>query len=173
MGATAGRAQGAPAEDPKVTSKVFISLRVPADPTRAFEAFTREISAWWRPNQLFQITARGDGELAFEAGVGGRLITHLDNGEIFEIGRISVWEPGKRLVFGWRQASFSPEQSTEVEVCFEPVANETRVSIEHRGWDTIPQRHVARHGFPEHVTLQRVADWWRVSLSALHAGRTA
>jgi activator of HSP90 ATPase len=152
-----------------VTSKVFISMRLPVDPMGAFEAFTREISSWWSPDPLFQITARGDGELAFEPGVGGRLVTRLNNGETFEIGRISVWEPGKHLVFGWRQASFSPEQSTEVEVRFEPVGNETRVSIEHRAWDTIPQQHVARHGFPEPVTLQRVADWWRVSLSALRA----
>jgi activator of HSP90 ATPase len=144
-------------------------MRLPVDPMGAFEAFTREISSWWSPDPLFQITARGDGELAFEPGVGGRLVTRLNNGETFEIGRISVWEPGKHLVFGWRQASFSPEQSTEVEVRFEPVGNETRVSIEHRAWDTIPQQHVARHGFPEPVTLQRVADWWRVSLSALRA----
>ena len=152
-----------------MTSKVFISLRVPVDPTRAFEAFTREISSWWQPDPLFRITPDGDGELAFEPGIGGRLVTLLDNGETFEIGRIAVWEPGKRLVFGWRHRSFSPEQSTEVEVRFELVGNETRASIEHRAWDTIPQRHVARHGFPEHVTLQRVADWWRVSLSALRA----
>ena len=150
-----------------MTSKVFISLRVPVDPTRAFEAFTGEISSWWRPDRLFKITPRGDGELAFEPGAGGRLVTHLDDGETFEIGRISVWEPGKRLVFGWRHASFSEEQSTEVEVRFEPVGAETRVSIEHRAWDTLPRRHVARHGFPEQVTLQRVADWWRASLSEL------
>ncbi len=167
MGPTTDCAQGAPAEEPKVTSKVFISLRLPADPTRAFEAFTREISSWWQPDPLFQITSQGDGELAFEPGAGGRLITQLNNGDTFEIGRVSVWEPGKRLVFGWRHASFPPEQSTEVEVRFEPIGNETRVSIEHRAWDTIPQRHVARHGFPEHVTLQRVADWWRASLAAL------
>lgn len=169
MGPTAERAQGALAEDPRVTSKVFISLRVPAHPLRAFEAFTHEISSWWRPDPLFQLTPHGDGELAFEPGAGGRLVTHLGNGETFEIGRISVWEPGKRLVFGWRHASFSPEQSTEVDVRFEPVGNETRVSIEHRAWDTIPQRHIARHGFPEEVTLQKVADWWRLSLSALRA----
>jgi hypothetical protein len=72
-------------------------------------------------------------------------------------------------VFSWRQASFDTEQTTEVEVLFEPVGDETRVSIEHRGWDTIPQRHAARHGFPEHITLQRAADWWRASLMALRA----
>ncbi len=152
-----------------MTSRVLVALRMPADPARTFEAFTREIASWWQPNRLFQITPDGDGELAFEAGVGGRLVTRLPGGDMFEIGRISVWEPGRRLVFAWRQASFSPEQSTEVEVLFEPVGAETRVSIEHRAWDAIPQRHVARHGFPEHVTLQRVADLWRGSLGALRA----
>ena len=150
-----------------MTSRVFVALRVPADPARAFDAFTREIASWWQPNGLFQITPQGDGELAFEPRVGGRLLTRLANGETFEIGRISAWEPGRRLVFSWRQATFPAEQSTEVEVRFEPVGEQTRVSIEHRAWDTIPQRHVARHGFPEHITLQRVADWWRASLRAL------
>jgi uncharacterized protein YndB with AHSA1/START domain len=152
-----------------MTSQVFVALRVPATPARAFEAFTREIASWWRPDRLFQITPDGDGELAFEPGVGGRLLTRLKNGETFEIGRISVWEPERRLVFSWRQANFTPEQSTEVEVLFEPVDGETRVSIEHRAWDTIPRRHAARHGFPEHVTLQRAADWWRGSLASLRS----
>jgi uncharacterized protein YndB with AHSA1/START domain len=156
-----------------MTSSVFVALRVPADPARTFDAFTREIASWWQPNGLFEITPHGDGTLAFEPGVGGRLVTRLANGEIFEIGRVSAWEPGRRLVFSWRQATFSPEQSTEVEVLFEPVGEETRVSIEHRAWDTIPQRHVARHGFPEHVTLQRVADWWRASLRTLREQLTA
>jgi len=149
-----------------MTSKVFVALRVPADPMRAFEVFTQEIALWWQPNGLFELTDDGDGRLAFEPGVGGRLYTTSSNGAQFEIGRISVWEPGERLVFAWRQASFSPEQSTEVEVRFEAVGQETRVSIEHRAWDTIPRRHVARHGFPEHSTLQHVSNWWRVSLAA-------
>lgn len=156
-----------------MTSRVFVALRVPGDPARAFDVFTREIASWWQPNRLFQITPRGDGDLAFEPGVGGRLVTRPASGETFEIGRISVWEPGKRLVFAWRQASFSPEQSTEVEVLFEPVGEETRVSIEHRAWDTIPQGHVARHGFPEQITLQRAADWWRASLGNLKARLTS
>ena len=99
-----------------MTSKVFLAIRVPADPVRAFEAFTADIAAWWRPDGLFRITPRGDGRLAFEAGVGGRLYTTLDDGSEFEIGRISAWEPGRRLVLAWRDASFAPDQSTEVEV---------------------------------------------------------
>jgi uncharacterized protein YndB with AHSA1/START domain len=152
-----------------MTSRVYLAIRVPVDPERAFKAFTEEIGLWWRPHGLFQVTSRGDGALAFEPGEGGRLYTTLPCGETFEIGRISVWEPGRRLVFAWRQASFAPEQSTEVEVLFTPVGDETRVSVEHRGWDTIPQDHAARHGFPEHATLARVGDWWRASLEALRA----
>jgi uncharacterized protein YndB with AHSA1/START domain len=152
-----------------VTSKVFLSLRVPADPMRAFEVFTREIGSWWQPSALFKVSASEDGRLAFEPGVGGRLFTTFEDGSTFEIGRISVWEPGKRLVFAWRQASFSPEQSTEVEVGFEAVGDETRVSIEHRAWDTIPRQHAARHGFAEEATLRHAANWWRGSLYALRA----
>jgi uncharacterized protein YndB with AHSA1/START domain len=152
-----------------MTSSVYVSIRVPADPMRAFEVFTQEIALWWQPNGLFQITGSGDGYLAFEPGVGGRLFTSLGDGKQFEIGRISAWEPGKRLAFTWRQASFSADQSTDVEVLFEAVGEETRVSIEHRAWDTIPQRHVARHGFPEQATLQHAASWWRNSLASFKA----
>lgn len=153
-----------------MTSKVYVAIRVPVDPARAFEAFTREIGAWWHPDGLFMITPRGDGRLAFEPGPNGRLYTTLDDGGEFEIGRILAWEPGSRLAFTWRQANFAPGQSTEVEVRFEAVGAETRVSVEHRAWDTIPQEHAARHGFPEHATLARAADWWRASLAGLRAG---
>ncbi len=169
MEPAAGGLQGSRAEGAQVTSKVFLSLRVPADPLCAFEVFTQEIGSWWQPSGLFQVSAAGDGRLAFEPGVGGRLLTTFEDGSSFEIGRISAWEPGRRLVFAWRQASFSAEQSTEVEVGFEAVGDETRVSIEHRGWDTIPRRHAARHGFPQAATLRRAADWWRNSLHALRA----
>jgi hypothetical protein len=147
-----------------VTSKVYVALRVPTAPQRAFEVFTREIAKWWQPGGLFPITASGDGALFMEQGVGGRVLTTLPDGQTYEIGRILVWEVGHRLAFTWRPESFSPELSTEVDVRFESVGNETRVSIEHRGWDTIPRKHVARHGFPEHATLKHVSQWWRMSL---------
>src|SRR5882672_2456671 len=31
-----------------MTSLVYVALRVPADPLRAFDAFTDEIALWWR-----------------------------------------------------------------------------------------------------------------------------
>jgi len=152
-----------------VTSRVVVALRVKASPARAFEAFTREVGLWWRPNRLFQFTPRGAGVLAFEPGEGGRFTETLPSGQVFEIGRIRAWEPPSRLVFGWRQATFAPDQDTEVEVRFEAVGEETRVTVEHRGWDSVPAEHVARHRFPDAVFLQRHAEWWQVLLASLKA----
>lgn len=148
-----------------MTSKVYVALRVKAAPSRAFAAFVGEIGAWWRPNGLFQTTPRAPGVLAFEPGEGGRLTETLASGKVLEIGRIRVWDPPHRLVFSWRQANFPPELSTEVEVRFEAVGEETRVSVEHRGFDQVPEG-AARHGFPDKVLLMRLADWWRTLLTS-------
>jgi hypothetical protein len=113
----------------------------------------------------------------------------LRDGSEFEIGRVQLWEPPSELAFSWRQRSFAPEQSTHVRVRFEAVlrdtpgsdipgsdtaSSETRVTVEHTAWDTIPQKHVARHGFPLHVFQLRHAEWWQALLATLaqHATRT-
>jgi len=150
-----------------VSSKVFVALRVKAARERAFQAFVGEIGDWWRPNMLFQTTPRPPGRLAFEPGPNGRLVETLANGKVFEIGRILAWEPPERLLFCWRQASFPPDLHTEVEVRFEAVGEETRVSVEHRGFTAVPADHVARHGFPDPALLMRLAEWWRTLLSSL------
>ena len=145
---------------------MLVALRVAASPERTFDVFTENIGEWWLPNGLFQFTTRGPGRLAFEPGPSGRLIETLSDGEEFEIGRISVWERPSRLAFHWRQASFEPHQTTEVHVHFEPVGGETRVTVEHFGWDTVPREHVARHGFPLEATQQRLAEWWQTVLGS-------
>ena len=149
-----------------MTSKVYVALRVKATPERAFQAFVEEIGAWWRPNMLFQTTPR-PGVLSFEPGEGGRLIETRDGGKAFEIGVIRVWEPPGRLVFSWRQANFPLDLHTEVEVGFELVGDETRVSVEHRGFDEVPADSTARHGFPDEVLLMRLAEFWRVQIAAV------
>lgn len=149
-----------------MTSRVVVALRVHATPARAFEAFTAEIGAWWAPNTLFAFTPRAPGVLSFEGRE--RLIETRAGGKVFEIGQVRVWEPGARLVVGWRQATFAPDMATEVEVTFEPVGeDETRVTVTHTGWDSVPQAHVARHGFPLTAFQARHAEWWRVLLERL------
>lgn len=149
-----------------MTSKVYVALRVKATPERAFQAFVEEIGAWWRPNVLFQTTPR-PGVLSFERGEGGRLIETRDGGKAFEIGVIRIWEPPHRLVFSWRQANFPLDLHTEVEVGFEAVGEETRVSVEHRGFDQVPADSAARHRFPDQVLLMRLAEFWRGQIGAI------
>jgi uncharacterized protein YndB with AHSA1/START domain len=150
-----------------VSSRILVALRVPATPERAFAAFTEEIGAWWRPNGMFNFTPRSPGVLSFETGPQGRLVETLPSGKVFEVGKVRAWEPPSRLVFGWRQAAFAPDQDTEVEVTFEQVGAETRVTVVHTGWDTVPQSHVARHGFPDGLFLTRHAEWWQGLLARL------
>lgn len=147
-----------------MSSRVYVALRVKAAPERAFAVFTGEIGEWWRPNGLFQTTPRAPGRLAFQDG---RLIETLASGKVFEIGKVLAWEPPGRLVFSWRQASFPPDLHTEVEVRFEAVGEETRVSVEHRGFHNVPADSAARHGFPDQALLARLGEWWQAQLRAI------
>ncbi len=149
-----------------MSSKVIVALRVKASPERAFAAFTRDIGMWWKPNSLFRFTPRSPGVLSFEPGEGGRLIETLPNGKVFEVGKIRAWQPPARLVFGWRQATFTPDQDTEVEITFEAVGEETRVSVTHTGWDSVPREHVAKHNFPDAYFLRRHGEWWQSLLAS-------
>jgi uncharacterized protein YndB with AHSA1/START domain len=147
----------------------MVSLRVAATPERAFDVFTRDIGVWWQPNELFRFTPRSPGMISLEAGEGGRFTETLSSGKVFEIGRVTVWEPGSRLALTWRQATFAPDQMTTVEVLFEPVGEETRITVVHSGWDSVPQEHVARHSFPDALFLRRHAEWWQQLLTACDA----
>ncbi len=147
-----------------MTSKVYVALRVKASRERAFAVFTQEIGDWWRPSGLFQTTPRAPGRLAFQDG---RLIETLASGKVFEIGEVLAWEPPERLVFSWRQATFPVDLKTEVEVRFEAVGDETRVSVEHRGFHQVPADSAARHGFPDPALLARLAAFWQAQIRSL------
>jgi uncharacterized protein YndB with AHSA1/START domain len=146
---------------------VLVSLRVTATPAQTFAAFTREIGEWWRPNGLFRFTDRGGTRLAFEPEPPERLVEVGADGIRFEIGPVLTWAPPHRLVFGWREESFPPDRTTEVAVTFDEVDTGTRVTVEHFGWDAIPQEHAARHGFPLAPFQQRLAEWWQQLLRSL------
>lgn len=153
-----------------MTSRVIVSIRVPCSPVQAFEVFTGEIGEWWQHSDLFRFTPRSPGKLAFEPpseSSSGRLIEQLPNGKTFEIGPVRVWSPGEKLVVGWRQATFGPDHATEVEIRFEPVGDDTRVTVEHRGWETVPQEHVARHTLPLPIFYQWQGGQWRSGLEHL------
>lgn len=150
-------------------SRVLVALRVPAEPERAFAAFTEQIGDWWEPNGLFEFTEGRRGTLAFEPGPDGRLVETYADGDSFVVGHIRVWDPPHQLVLSWRHANFDAGQDTELHVRFDEVDDgRTRVTVEHFGWDRVPAEHAARHGFPLATFQLRYAEWWRTLLHAVH-----
>ena len=156
----------------RVTSRIIVALRVAASPERAFEVFTEEVGLWWRPNGLFRLHPQSPGKVAFEGGLGGRFIETLPDGKVFEIGRITAWEPGVR----WRSAGArrpSRRISRPRSRCGSSRwGTQTRVTVEHRGWDSVPADHVARHHFPDAMFLRRHGEWWGALLTALQRERS-
>ncbi len=146
---------------------VIISIEVAADPELAFRVFTADIDAWWLRGPKHRFRPPWNGTLSFESGLGGRLIEAYADGTSFVIGRISHWAPGERLVLSWRLPSFADAETTEVDVRFAAIDGGTRVSIEHRGWDTLRADHPARHGKQGRDYEFMKAQLWAESLAAL------
>jgi len=142
-----------------MTTEAHVTVEVEIAPAAAFDVFTRETGAWWRTDRSL---SHGDGPVTFEPGVGGI----VRDGEL-EIGRVKVWEPGPRLVFGYGD--------TDVEVRFEATTAGTRVALRHYGW---AEEHTgqwqrllagfARHSL-EHALLGRLGEF----LDAIGAGDVA
>ena len=148
---------------------------VPADPQQAFDLFTSEVDLWWRRGPRFRQGLGRPSVMRFEGGEGGRLLeVYTDEaGGAFEIGRVRIWKPGDRLLFEWRGFNFEPGLVTEVEVRFEPAARGTRVTLEHRGWDRVPEGHASRHGYgTSNAFTSMIGLWWGDLLTSLraHAG---
>ena len=108
---------------------VLSEVEVSVDPQTAFKVFTDELDLWWVRGPInFSGDAGRVYALRFEPGVGGRLLQVYDSpdGEEVEHGRITVWEPGVRLV--WQSALDDVE--TDVSFASTPVG--TRVVVEAR-----------------------------------------
>ncbi len=133
-------------------ASVTAAVDVAVDPATAFEVFTEEIDAWYqRGPHSWRFPDRAVG-IRCEAGVGGRVLEVHDEatGDGFAFGRITVWEPGRRLVFTDLVSSAPPDPVTEVEVRFEAAPGRTRVTLEHRGLHLLP---------PEVAAQKRKYGW--------------
>jgi hypothetical protein len=111
---------------------VRVTVKVAVGPEAAFEVFTTEIDQWYRRGAAVLTRASRTSTLRFEPGVGGRLLEIPDDGRPpVPRGRITVWEPGSRLLFVDRR-------DAEVEIWFHGFEHGTRVVLEHRGLDRLP-----------------------------------
>jgi uncharacterized protein YndB with AHSA1/START domain len=90
-----------------------------------------------------------------ESKVGGRCYSQHEDGGEADWGRVTTWEPPKRVVIAWQVSpewGYEPDlaKASEVEVRFTPLpGGETRVDLEHR--------HLERHG-PNYAELRKGVD---------------
>jgi hypothetical protein len=138
-------------------ASVRVSVIVALDPAVAFIVFTDDIGEWYRSGLSTMVGHERPETLRFEGGVGGRLleVDRVDGIER-EQARVTVWEPGERLVF-------VDGRETEVDVRFEAIARGTRVVLEHRGLDRLRPdvaESVSKHSW------KRLAGWFEQHVEA-------
>jgi uncharacterized glyoxalase superfamily protein PhnB len=107
------------------TRSAQASVDVEVDPATAFRAFTEEIGRWWVPGPINNWDfGRAIGK-RIEPGVGGRVLELYADDTSLELGRVTVWEPGRRLTY------LSSVDETQVDVRFAETPTGTTVSVEH------------------------------------------
>ena len=79
------------------------TVSIAVAPAEAFAIFTEQIDAWWRRGPRFRNAPGDRGFIRIEPGVGGRVFESFDN-RVVEVGRATVWDPPRRLVFEWRNS---------------------------------------------------------------------
>ena len=115
---------------------VVRTVEVAVDPGTAFRMFTEEIDEWYERGPYSWNDPERAVAIRFEHG---RLLEVWDEGDGYEMGFVTAWEPGERLVFAYRSVHLPPDLETEVEIRFEPIAAGTRVTLEHRGLELLPR----------------------------------
>ena len=106
---------------------VSCTIDVGVDPQTAFTAFTDEMDNWWMRSPISFYDASRAIARRCEPGVGGRIVEVYDEaGDVLELGRITVWEPGVKLQW------LSSVDDVEVEVRFAPIPDGTNVQVHAR-----------------------------------------
>jgi len=112
------------------------SIFVKRAPAAAFHHFTADIGRWWplKEGMSFGGPERAN-ELILEGRIGGRFFERYTDGEEYEVGRVTAFDPPARVAFTWKQPTWSAH--TQVEVRFAAEGDGTRVTLEHGGWEAL------------------------------------
>jgi Activator of Hsp90 ATPase homolog 1-like protein len=122
---------------PPVRREVIVAVA----PDLAFDVFTRDIGRWW-PLEENGVYGAG-ATVAFEDR---DLVERSPAGEPTVWGTVTVWEPGRRVAFTWHPGR-PASPATQVEVTFEEIADGTRVTLTHSGWEAVEEPCGAREGY--------------------------
>jgi Activator of Hsp90 ATPase homolog 1-like protein len=147
--------------------KVEVSVNVSRQ--RAFDLFTTEIDLWWRRSVRFRNFTDDRAFICIERKVEGRVFESCSDGSVervFEIGRVTRWQPHSDFAFTWRNANFAEGEITHVEIEFSGDGDTTLVTVVHSGWAALRPDHPARHGAPIRAFQSSMGRWWGDQLSA-------
>jgi uncharacterized glyoxalase superfamily protein PhnB len=126
------------------------SVEVETDPATAFRIFTEELDLWWVRGPINYYDSSRLAELRLEPGIGGRVLEIYDEaaGDALVRERVTVWEPGSRLVL--------QNDDTEIDIRFEKSEHGTCVRVSQY---LRPEGDPARAGFGW-VRMLRLYDAW-------------
>lgn len=111
---------------------------VPWTPPEAFERFTTGFGLWW-PVSTHSVGGKRVGNVVFECQLGGRIFEQLTDGRRYQWGRITAWDPPRRVAFTWHP-SREEREAQDVEVRFEAAPDGSRVVLTSTGWEKLGRR---------------------------------
>ncbi|HLD94618.1 MAG TPA: SRPBCC domain-containing protein [Anaerolineales bacterium] len=113
------------------------SIYIRASKAKVFEAFVNHIGEWWPFKGKFSYSFAPESTqpklIQFEARTGGRFYETFANGEQYEIGTITAWQPPDQLSFTWKGEEY--KAPTLVEVQFTQAEDQTKITLTHSGWE--------------------------------------
>ncbi len=134
---------------------------VDADQDTAFEAFTAGIGRWW---PIADHSLHGAGSTVEFAD--GQIVERSAGGETAIWGAVTTWDPPGVLAFTWHPGR-APDKASQVRVTFTGLGEQTRVRLEHWGWEVFDEPAAARAEYDEGWPL--VLDRYRDDVAAVVA----
>ncbi|MBS8275788.1 hypothetical protein DYI21_19520 [Thalassospira tepidiphila] len=154
-----------------MSAKTFVALRVECDAATAFDQFTNEIDHWWKQGPRNRLIGNRPGIMEFGESGDVRYLQEVDKRRpdfIVRAGKVTRWEPGKRLAFEWQWPMADPkEPATLVDIRFSAQGDYTRITLEHLGLEKLSMAHPGRNGLNDNRFKPMMTHYWQAHLVSL------
>jgi uncharacterized protein YndB with AHSA1/START domain len=106
---------------------------VACPPEHAFAIWAERTTLWWPASHSVSGAPEA---VVFEPRAGGRIYERAPDGAEHEWGRVTAWEPPRRLAYSWHLRQDRGD-ATDVEITFAAAPEGTAVAIVHSGWERL------------------------------------